>query len=130
MQVENDSVAELSVQESPDHIEINKTGVKLLFGIAIIAFLACALSLTAILYAEKGIGNSGAVAGMLLATLIIQLLRMKKVKLALMLILWGFALIPIFLAFGHLDLMLPVLCAYRFPSWQLVGRFPLDMRLQ
>ena len=99
MQVENDSVAELSVQESSDHIEINETGVKLLFGIAIIAFLACALSLIAILYAEKGIGNSGAVAGMLLATLIIQLLRMKKVKLALMLILWGFALIPIFFGF-------------------------------
>lgn len=131
MQVENDSNADLCIQESDDRIHINDIGVKLLFGIAVTALFACILAFFANLNSTKGLGNGGAIAGMVVAVVIIQLLRMHKIKFALILILWGFALIPIFFGFRTFGFNAPgIVCvpiSIMAASWALSVRHAIAM---
>ncbi len=131
MHIEENSEAKLHLQESEDRIQINEIGVKLLFGIAITALLACVLAFSVNLTASKGFGNGGAVAGMLVSCVIIQLLLKQKIKLALLFILWGFALIPIFFGFRTFGFNAPgIVCvpiSIMAASWALSVRHAIAM---
>lgn len=94
MQANIDPVDVVHVQEGRDRIQINEVGIQLLYGIAITALFACIAAFFANLYFGKGIGNWGAIVGIFISALVIHLLRRKRVKFALKMILWGFALIP------------------------------------
>lgn len=99
MQSEMDQVQELNVQESSDRIRINQYGVALLYGIVIIVLVGCFIALIFNAIQDQGLGGGGAVAGVLLGFLLLYFLRMGRVKAALIGILWGLALIPIFFGF-------------------------------
>jgi PAS domain S-box-containing protein len=131
MQVNTGSIDTLHVQEGRDRIQINEVGIKLLFGITITAFLSCALAFIINFYVTKGIVSSGAVAGMLMAAVIVLLLRQRKVKFALMLILWSFALIPIGFGFRTFGFNAPgtvfVPISIMAASWALSVRHAIAM---
>ena len=86
----------LSVQESGDRIRINEIGIALLYGIALVAFVGCSIALAINLMLNRGLGGGGAIAGIIDSVFIVALLRTGRVKAAIISILWGFALIPIF----------------------------------
>lgn len=98
---------ELNVQESNDRIRINESGVFLLYGIAIIAFVGCSVALTLSVLQDRGLGAGGGVAGLLLSILLLYFLRTGRVKAALIGILWGFALIPVFFGFWSFGFSAP-----------------------
>lgn len=131
MQVDVDPNETLHVQEGRDRIQINEVGIKLLFGIAVTAFFACAFAFLANLYFSKGIGNGGAVVGMVIAALVVLFLRLGKVKSALVMILWGFALIPIVFGFRTFGFNAPgIVCvpiSIMAASWALSVRHAIAM---
>ncbi len=131
MQVDVDPNEILHIQEGRDRIQINEVGIKLLFGIAVTAFFACAFAFLANLYFSKGIGNGGAVVGMLIAALVVLFLRLGKVKSALVMILWGFALIPIVFGFRTFGFNAPgIVCvpiSIMAASWALSVRHAIAM---
>lgn len=98
---------ELNVQESNDRIRINESGVFLLYGIAIIAFVGCSVALTLSVLQDRGLGAGGGVAGLFLSILLLYFLRTGRVKAALIGILWGFALIPVFFGFWSFGFSAP-----------------------
>ncbi|MBI3714292.1 MAG: PAS domain-containing sensor histidine kinase [Burkholderiales bacterium] len=133
MQNELDQVQEITVQESGDRIRINRSGVALLYGVAIIAFLGCSIALTINLLQDRGLGAGGGVAGLLLSILLFYLLRTGRVKEALIGILWGFALIPIFFGFWSFGYSAPgavcVPVSIMAASWALSVRHAIAMTI-
>ncbi len=131
MQNEMDQVQEFTVQESGDRIRINRYGVALLYGIAIIAFFGCATALTINFVLNNGLGAGGAVAGLLLSFLLLYLLRTGRVKAALIAILWGFALIPVCFGFWSFGYSAPgavcVPVSVMAASWALSVRHAIAM---
>lgn len=128
---ESETIEELSVQESRDRIQINEVGIRLLFGIAITSFFACVLAFLANHFTGVGSGSNGAIAGMTLASIIIYLLQKRRIKLALIMILWGFAFIPILFGFRAFGFNAPgVVCvpiAIMAASWALSVRHAVLM---
>ena len=89
------STEQLTLQESRDRIQINAQGVRLLSGIALTALLGCVAALILNYLKDRGPGAGGAYAGVVVSLMILFSLRRGAVRLAVALILWGFALIPI-----------------------------------
>lgn len=122
---------ELSIQESKDKIRINEVGVKLLYGVALTGMTVCLLSIIFNFIATRGVGNGGAVAGIFITGFIILLLRRQKIKLALICILWGFALIPICFGFWTFGFSAPgIVCvpiSVMAASWALSLRHAIIM---
>nr|WP_315486359.1 PAS domain-containing sensor histidine kinase [uncultured Undibacterium sp.] len=122
---------ELSIQESRDKIRINDMGVKLLYGVALTAMIICVLAIIFNFFASGGVGNGGAVAGLFVAGLILLMLRRKKIKWALICILWGFSLIPICFGFWTFGFSAPgIVCvpiAVMAASWALSLRHSVLM---
>lgn len=133
MQAEFIPGEELSVQESKDKISINKMGVKLLYGVALTGMTICLLALIFNFFATRGVGSSGAVAGIFITGFIILLLWRQKIKLALICILWGFALIPICFGFWTFGFSAPgIICvpiSVMAASWALSLRHAVIMTL-
>ncbi|MBR7799073.1 sensor histidine kinase [Undibacterium fentianense] len=131
MQTELPSGNELTIQESKDRIQINEAGVKLLMGIGVVAFFICLIALIANVYFGKGVGSSGAMAGLVVAAIIVFLVRYRRLKLALSLILWGFALIPIVFGFRTFGFNAPgIIClpiSIMAASWALSVRHAIAM---
>lgn len=131
MQIEMNQVQELQVQESGDKIRINQYGVALLYGIAIIALIGCSVALIFNLLQNHGVGGGGAIAGILLSLVVLSFLRTGRVKAALIGILWGFALIPIFFGFWNFGFSAPgAVCApvsIMAASWALSVRHAIAM---
>lgn len=129
--LESNDIESLPVQESRDRIHINEIGVKLLLAIAITAFLACGFALVVLNYANTGAGMSGALAGMVIAAIIIYCLLQNKVKLAITLILWGFAFVPILFGFRTFGFSAPgIVCvpiSIMAASWALSVRHAILM---
>jgi PAS domain S-box-containing protein len=131
MQADTNPIDVVYVQEGQDRIQINEVGIRLLYGIAVTAFFACALAFLANLLFGKGVGNWGAIVGMLIAAFVVHLLRCKRVKYALMMILWGFALIPIVFGFRVFGFNAPgIVCvpiSIMAASWALSVRHAIAM---
>lgn len=131
MQANIDPVDVVHVQEGRDRIQINEVGIQLLYGIAITAFFACVAAFFANLYFGNGIGNWGAIIGVVISALVIHLLRCQRVKFALILILWGFALIPIVFGFRTFGFNAPgIVCvpiSIMAASWALSVRHAISM---
>lgn len=122
---------EINVQESRDRIRITESGIALLYGIAIIAFVGCSIALMLSVMQDRGLGAGGGAAGLLLSILLLYLLRTGRVKAALIGILWGFALIPIFFGFWSFGFSAPgavcVPVSIMAASWALSVRHAIAM---
>ncbi len=133
MQSEMGEIREFNVQESRDRIRINESGISLLYGIVIVAFFGCSLALTFNLLQDQGLGAGGGVAGLLLSLLLFFFLRTGHVKAALIGILWGFALIPIFFGFWSFGFSAPgavcVPISIMAASWALSVRHAIAMTM-
>ncbi|MFZ6801270.1 ATP-binding protein [Undibacterium sp. Di24W] len=133
MSAQKRSSEELSIQESKDKIRINDTGVKLLYGVALAGMTICLFAFFFNLYANGGEGSGGAVAGLFVTALIVQMLRLQKVKWALLCILWGFALVPICFGFWTFGFSAPgIICvpiSVMAASWALSLRHSVIMTM-
>ncbi|MFZ6748288.1 sensor histidine kinase [Undibacterium sp. Ren11W] len=82
---------------SDGQIFLGETGIKLLYGITITAFLSCVSGIALNFTAGNGLFTGGSALGLVLSVCILFLLYRQRVRLALLSLLWILALLPILL---------------------------------
>lgn len=130
---QQDEVHQLRLYGSQDSIQVNRAGVLALYGVAIVALVGCLIAIMLNWVSGTVNGNAGAWAGFFVSLIILYFLNQKEIQNALIAILWGFALIPIFFGVWRFGFSAPGLVCVPISimasSWALPIRHTIAMTI-